>query len=172
MMRKHPFPYALPFVGGIIEREKNGEVEILMQTRWKPDRDKKYSGTFEFPAGVLDKLYESVFEALKREIKEETNLDLLEIIDESKTKVYSPQKDDASFGFRPFCCVQQLKEGKPWIGFIFRCRVKKGVKLAQKNEVKDIRWMSREEVKRLFLETPEKLFALEIAAWEYYFKEL
>ena len=40
-----------PIVSTLIEREHNGETEILVQTRWKPDRDPLYSGTLEIPAG-------------------------------------------------------------------------------------------------------------------------
>jgi hypothetical protein len=43
----------VPIVSAIIEREHNGEKEILVQTRWKPDRDPLYSGTLEIPAGGM-----------------------------------------------------------------------------------------------------------------------
>lgn len=142
-----------------------------MQIRWKPNRDSVYSGTLEFAAGVLDKSYENAYRALEREVKEETGLKLKRIKNDSRTKVYKPQGNDASFGFRPFCCVQQLRSGKPWIGFIFICEVEDGEPIAQKDEVKDIKWMKVSEIKEIFENNPEKLFTLEIAAWEYYFKE-
>lgn len=162
---------AIPFAAGIIQRQNDGEIELLVQTRWKPEHDPKYSGTWEFPAGVLDKSYENVYQALAREIKEETGLRLKSIISDSQTSIFSPQGDDASFGFRPFCCVQQLKAGKPWIGFIFLCEVEDDIPVAQKEEVKDIRWIKRSVLKELFEKSPEKFFTLEIPAWEYYFKE-
>jgi 8-oxo-dGTP pyrophosphatase MutT (NUDIX family) len=163
--------YCIPYVGGIIERRNNDETELLIQTRWKPDRDPIYSGTFEFPAGVLDKPFEDVFEALKREIKEETGLKLKSIKGESKTKIFSPKGNDASFAFRPFCCTQQLKEGKPWIGFIFICEVEEGEIVSQEEEAKDAKWFAKEDLRKIFEETPEKLFTLEIGAWEYYFHD-
>jgi 8-oxo-dGTP pyrophosphatase MutT (NUDIX family) len=165
------FHTCLPFVGAIIERNNNGTTQILIQTRWKPDRDPVYSGTFEFPAGELDKPFENVYEALRREIKEETGLTLKSIKLDSQTKVYTPQNDDASFAFKPFCCVQQLRKGKPWIGFIFLCEVEEGQAIAQDSEVKDIRWVNKEELKKIFDKSPEKMFTLEIAAWEYYFAQ-
>ncbi len=59
-MKKRPrFP--VPIVLAIIEREHEGETEILVQTRWKPDKDPKYSGALEMPAGTLEK-YETVYE--------------------------------------------------------------------------------------------------------------
>ncbi len=122
-MNKKNNKMSIPFVGGIIERNNDGEREVLIQTRWKPNRDPIYSGTLEFPAGVLDRPYENIYKALKREIKEECGLNLKNIKNDSRTKNYSPNKSDKSFGFRPFCCVQQLKDGKPWVGFIFLCEV-------------------------------------------------
>jgi 8-oxo-dGTP diphosphatase len=165
--------YAIPFVGAIIERTlANGDKEILMQTRWKPDRDPIYSGTLEFAAGVFDGEYENVYKALEREIQEETGLQLERIIEDSQTEVYKPQENDGSFGFRPFCCVQQIENGKPWIGFIFRCTVKDGQPKNQESETRDVKWMKIEEIKDIFENSPEKLFTLEIAAWDYYFKEV
>jgi hypothetical protein len=34
-------------VSAIIERERDGEIEVLVQTRWKPSKDPEYSGTLE-----------------------------------------------------------------------------------------------------------------------------
>ena len=49
----------LPIVSALMEREHNGEKEILAQTRWKPQRDPLYSGTLEIPAGGMH-VYENV----------------------------------------------------------------------------------------------------------------
>jgi len=160
-----------PFVGGIIQREKKGEKEVLMQTRWKPDRDPFYSGTLEFPAGILDVGYENIYDALEREILEETGLKLKSIINDNQTQIHSPKKVDGSFGFRPFCCVQQLNKGYPWIGFIFLCEAEEGELKAQEDEVKNVLWMKALEVKEMLENTPEKLFTLEVPAWEYYFSQ-
>jgi 8-oxo-dGTP pyrophosphatase MutT (NUDIX family) len=164
--------YCVPYVGGIIERTHQGKLQLLIQTRWKPGVDPLYSGTFEFAAGTMDVLHENVYETLRREIKEEVGLKLKKIINDSQTKHYSPQKDDESFAFRPFCCTQQLKAGKPWVGFVFRCEVEDETPVAQLEEVKDPVWMDAEKVKALFETSPEKFFTLEIPAWEYYFKEV
>ena len=55
----------IPVVSAIIERQGKDETEILIQTRWKPESDPVYSGTFEIPAGWIDR-YENVFDALKK----------------------------------------------------------------------------------------------------------
>ena len=168
--RNDLFQTALPFTGGIIERTlSNGEVELLLQTRWKPEKDPIYSGTFEFPAGVLDKGYENIYDSLKREIFEETGLRLKSVKNDSQTKKFSTKAGDSSFGFKPFCQVQQLKNGKPWIGSIFICEVEDGVPTSQKSEAKDVKWMNRGDVRKMFEKNPEKFFTLELPAWEYYF---
>lgn len=164
------FKTCLPFVGGIIERvNQKGETELLIQTRWKPDRDPVYSGTLEFPAGLLEKPHEDLYQVLAQEIKEETGLTLKAIKNDSRTKVYRPRANDASFGFRPFCCAQQLKDGKPWVGFIFLCEVEDGEPVTQTDETKNIRWIKKDELKRIFEQTPKKIFTLELGAWDYYF---
>lgn len=160
--------WAVPFVGAIIERENNGKKQILVQTRWKPEYDARYTGTIEIPAGALDNGYTDVLKMLSTEIKEETGLELREVKNLSKTKQFSSD-DDASFGFRPFCCVQQLKNGRPWIGFIFLCEVEDGELVAQANEVRDVRWMDVSELQKIFINSPEKIFTLELPAFEYYF---
>lgn len=170
---KEPKPYklAIPYVGAIVERENNGVKEVLLSTRWKPHADPVYSGTFEFPAGVLDKPYESVYDTVAREIEEEVGLTLKAIKGEDKTKVYSPKGSDEIIAFRPFCCTQQLKDGKPWVGFVFIAEVEDGEPKAQLSETKDAKWVAADEVKRLVENSPEQFFGLELPAWEYYLKQ-
>ena len=43
-------------VSVIVERERDGFFEILLQTRWKPERDPVYSGALEIPAGGIHAL--------------------------------------------------------------------------------------------------------------------
>jgi len=162
---------AVPYCGAIVERVENGKKQVLLQTRWKPERDPVYSGTLEFPAGVLDHPYESVYQEVAREVFEETGLKIKEIRGDSRTKTYTTGRDDASMAFRPFCCTQQLKNGLPWIGFVFVCEVEPGQPVAQADEVRDVQWVDIDDVRELFEKTPEKFFSLELPAWEYYFKE-
>lgn len=163
--------YCIPFVGAIIERKNNdGQIELLIQTRMQAGVKSIYNGTLEFAAGGLDKLYENVYEALAREIKEETGTDLIEVIDDSQTAPVSLQNSDSVFGFRPYVCVQQLAEGRPWVGFIFRCRVS-GTPQAQESETRDVHWVLAKDFYKIYRDTPEKIFSLEYPAWQYYFKE-
>ena len=157
----------IPVISAIIERNHNSETEILVQTRWKPERDTEYSGTLEIPAGWIDR-YENVYDAVHREVLEETGLKILEIYPNVKTKTHSP-KNDGSFAFQPFCCQQQIKGGKPWIGFVFICKVEDKEPIAQQEECKDIKWIKKSELKEIFEKSPEKIFTLQLGVLDYYF---
>lgn len=162
----------IPFVGTIIEKKDGNDIKLLIQTRWNTKYKSIYNGTFEFVAGVLDKPYESVYEAITREVKEETGLTVKHFIDLNKTEAYSPNKTDLSIGFKPYCCTQQLKDGRPWVGFIFRCEVEHGEPISQPGETKDVHWINAKKLFYVYKNNPDKLFTLEIPAWEYYFKDL
>ena len=138
---------SIPVVTAIIERKHNNETEILTQIRWKPERDPQYSGTLEFPAGWIER-YENIFDTIKREVLEETGLNINKIQPDIKTPIYSPN-NDGSFAFVPFCCHQQIKGGRPWIGFVFICEVEDKESIPNSEECKDIRWIKRSELKKL-----------------------
>ena len=144
-----PYELAIPYVGAIIERDNNGEKEVLLSTRWHAYGDPLYKGTLEFPAGALDKPYENIYDTVAREIKEEVGLILKAIKGDDKTKIYSPKRSDEIIAFRPFCCTQQLKDGKPWIGFVFIAEVEDGEPKTQLSENKDAKWVAVAEVERL-----------------------
>lgn len=164
--------YAVPFAAAIIERTHNGVRQVLIGVRNHTHTESIYNGTLEFVAGTLDKIYENIYDTLSREVFEETGLQLSKIINDSQTKPVSPQKIDTVFGFRPFCCTQQLKEGRPLIGIIFRCEVKPGKLISQDGENKDLQWMDVRDFKSIFISNPEKIFSVEYPAWQYYFDEI
>jgi len=169
---ERPATMSLPFCGAIIERQHNGEREVLVQERWNVNADRIYAGTLEFTAGKLDHPFEDVHDAIAREIKEETGLTLKTIKHDQRTPAMSTGRDDQIIGFRPFCCVQQLQNAKPWVGFIFICEVEPGEPQAQVSESKNAQWMKVSELQKLYDKTPDKLFGLELPAWKYYFDEL
>lgn len=161
---------ALPFVAAIIERKKEGNTEVLIQKRWRPNAEWNYHNTIEIPAGVLDRGYESVLYTLKREVKEETGLDVTEVVNLETSQFYSP-KDDKSFAFRPFACSQQLKGGLPWVGFAFICRVKDDQELQnQEGETRDVHWIKKSELKKLFETDQKQFFTLHLGTLELYLK--
>jgi len=153
-------------VSAIIERNRNGITEVLIQTRWKPDRDPCYSGLIEIPAGSV-KHYENVYHAVTREVWEETGLKVIRFIPDIRTPVFSNQEDDC-FAFVPFCCQQQLKGGWPRVGFVFRCEVEDQEPVAAPGEVKDIRWISRSDLKKIITNTPQQVFTIQLGVLKYY----
>jgi 8-oxo-dGTP pyrophosphatase MutT (NUDIX family) len=158
----------IPVISAIIERKHHGVTELLIQTRWKPKRDPQYSGTLEIPAGWIDR-YETVYDAVRREVFEETGLKVVNIFPDTKTKIHAI-KNDGSFAFLPFCCQQQIKGGKPWIGFVFICTVEDKEPKAQQEECRDVHWIKKSELKKIFEKTPEKIFTLQLGVLDYYFK--
>jgi 8-oxo-dGTP diphosphatase len=154
------------FVSAIVERERDGEREVLVQTRWKPDADPVYSGTLEIPAGGIH-AYEDVYAALAREVLEETGLRVTGVYPDVRTPTYAP-RSDGCFAFVPFCCAQQLAGGIPRLGFVFVCRVADGEPTPQPGEVREIRWMKASELRTILRETPERIFTLQLGALDYY----
>ena len=86
-------------VSAILFKKQGNEIKIFTQTRWKPKSSPTYSGMIEIPAGGIDS-YENVYDALKREIKEETNLDIIRIIDDFRGDVVNPRENDKEFVFK------------------------------------------------------------------------
>lgn len=170
--QKAAFPYPVPIVSAIIERQQEKFTEVLVQIRWKPDVDPIYSGMFEIPAGGIN-LYENVYDALKREVFEETGLIVTSFKPNVRTNLHSQNGDDV-FAFVPFCCQQQLS-GKARIGFVFICSVENSDPIPAPDEVKEISWMKISELRKLLEESPEQIFTFQLPVLEFYlsqYKEL
>jgi len=153
-------------VSVIVEREHDGDVEVLIQTRWKPDRDPVYSGTLEIPAGGI-KSYENIYDAAKREVWEETGLHVTSFYPDIRTRTYAPRDDDC-FAFVPFCCQQQLKGDTPRIGIVFICRVEDAEPRPGSGEVREVFWMKRSELQELVERHPERVFTLQLPVLDFY----
>lgn len=158
----------IPVVSALLLKKKDNELRVFIQTRWKPKVSPAYSGMLEIPAGAIDS-YENVYDALKREIKEETNLDVIRIINDYHGDVLKPNKHDKAFVFKPFICQQVLQtdNGLPWIGFVFLCEVKGDVRINTK-EAKDPKWLSIQELKRKIEKFPETIFPLQLPVLKYF----
>ena len=162
------FPFPVPTVSAIIERQRGQTTEVLVQVRWKPEKDPVYSGTFEIPAGGIE-LYESVYDALAREVFEETGLRVTGFRPDVRTKTYSHKGDDV-FAFVPFCCQQQLS-GRAKVGFVFVCTVAGTDPVPGRDEVKEIMWMETSALRRLIEESPERIFTFQLPVLEFYLSQ-
>lgn len=159
-------------ISAILFKKQEGELKIFLQTRWKPKISPTYSSMFEIPAGGIDP-YENVYDALKREIKEETNLDIVKIIGDYHGDIVNPRKNDKAFVFKPFICQQALEtnNGLPWIGFVFLCEVEGEVKV-NKNEAKNPIWASIKDLKDIVENHHKNIFPLQLPVLKYFLENI
>jgi len=153
-------------VSVIVERERDGDTEVLLQTRWKPERDPVYSGVLEIPAGGI-KAYENIYAAARREVWEETGLRVTGFYPDVHTPTYARQDDDC-FAFMPFCCQQQLKGGIPRIGVVFICRVEEAEAAPKPGEAREAFWVTVEALRDIVERQPERIFTLQVPVLNYY----
>ncbi|MCX6702747.1 MAG: NUDIX domain-containing protein [Candidatus Wolfebacteria bacterium] len=151
----------------IIKKDEDG-IKIFTQARWKPESSPTYSGMIEIPAGGIDS-YENVYDALKREIKEECSLDIVRIINDYQGPITQIREKDKFFAFKPFICQQALEtdEGLPWVGFVFLCEAKGDVRL-NPHEAKDPAWLSLNELADIVHNKPDTIFPLQLPVLQYF----
>ena len=150
--------FSIPGAGGIIVKEINGVKNILTQIRIKPDAPCE-NGLIEIPAGK-NLAFESIFDTLKREIKEETGLDIIEILGENLSTIYEGSSYKV-MNFMPFSCSQNLVGDYPVIVFVFICKVK-GELLPFSDEAQKYKWTSIAELKQIIANAPQSLYPMHV----------
>lgn len=155
-------------VSAIIQKQTSEGKFILIQTRWKKTVSPLYSGLLEIPAGCIDD-HETVYQALTREVKEETGLKVEKIINDYQSEINTVLNGEKSFVFQPAVCQQvfQTQDTCSWIGFVFICEVS-GEKLLHSNEAKDIHWVKISTLKTMLKEQPNSFFPIQLAALKWY----
>ena len=156
--------FTVPCVAAIIEKIVNNEKYILIQTRQKED-GAETNGMLEVPAGKIRK-YENIFEALRREVKEETGLSITKILGEDN-QISNFIKGNEVISYTPYCVTQNLSGAYSIILNTFLCEAE-GELLTETNESQNIHWMKIEELKKIFKNNPEKIFLLHINALQKY----
>ncbi len=154
-------------VSAIIERFHDGEWEALLQTRWKPEEDAKYSRLLEIPGWRME-YGEDVYTALMREVKKECGLNIESIKSGMDIKTEG-KYGKANVAFVPFCGEQFL--GSNYIGFVFVCTAKG--QLTQKGiyDAKEPRWVKLSEVKKTLSLELEKVYPYHLRALKYYVEQ-
>ncbi len=137
--------FAIPGAGALIISDINGETCILTQIRSKPDAPSE-EGLFEIPAGKI-RAFENIFDTIKREVKEETGLEVIEIAGENLSTIYEGNSYKV-LNFKPFSCSQNLSGTYPIMVFVFICKVE-GTLLPRSDEARNYKWLSINDVKRL-----------------------
>jgi len=149
----------------IIEKHIGDQIEIVVQNRVKPNEPI----TIELPGGRIER-FESLTEALKREVKEETGLDVTEIEGEQLRIVTKGQLFDVEC-VKPFAAFQTLKGPVDSLGYYFRCKAE-GVLLTSGDQTSGIRWINVKDLYNLVEKDPQKFSDVDLAGIKYYLKQL
>ena len=126
--------FAIPCVAAIIEKIINNEKYILIQTRQK-ENGAETNGMLEVPAGKIRE-YENIFEALRREVREETGLTITKILGEDK-KISNLIKGNEAMSYTPYVITQNLSGAYSIILNTFLCEAE-GKLLIETNESQNI----------------------------------
>lgn len=147
-----------------IEREGKQGTELVVQTRLKPGEE-----SLELPGGRIE-LYESIHQALIREVKEETGLTISYIEGASKridTRGINPDFEVECV--EPFCVYQTLNGPVDSIGMYFICRAE-GKLLHQGDETKGAVWKTVQSLRAMMEQNPLQFSNVDRAGLKYYLK--
>jgi 8-oxo-dGTP diphosphatase len=136
-------------VRAIIERESPAGVEIVLQTRDKPHEGGR---SLELPGGRVEP-FESLAEALRREVQEETGLALTHI-EGLDTRVQTAAPDSNVECLRPFAVYQTTRGPVDSMGVYFRCRAE-GQPLAVGHDTQNVQWVPVRQVEAWLAAGPE-----------------
>lgn len=155
--------FAKPAAGGIIERNVDGEVFILLQERYKGNG--RENGLIEIPAGKIRE-FENIYDCLRREIFEETGLEVTDIQGE-KEAVITDSKDYKVLNYTPFACAQNIEGEYPIMVQVFICRAG-GKELKESNESRNIRWVSLNDLRNMLREDEDSFYPMHISTLKKY----
>lgn len=150
--------FCIPCVGAIIERTVGGERCVLVQTRQK-EGGGDTNGKLEVVGGKIRE-YEEIFEALRREVWEETGLRLTAIRGEDGKTVNALHGATVQ-SFEPFCITQNLSGAYAILLLTFLCEAE-GEPLAQTDEATNIRWMPVTQLRDSVWNHPEDWFFMHV----------
>lgn len=134
----------------IIEHDMDDLAMILIQIRNKPYEGGKW---LELPGGRVEE-FESLVNALKREVKEETGLEITHI-EGLNTRLETGSTDANVECLTPFAVYQTLQGPVDSMGVYFLCRAA-GQLLTTGDETEDIQWMPVKQVVQWMKTSPEK----------------
>ncbi len=154
-----------PAAGGIIEKEVDGEVYILMQERYKGNVQE--NGWLEIPAGKIRE-FENIYDCLRREIFEETGLTVTYIQGEEEA-VITEHKGYKVLNYTPFSCSQNVDGEYPIMVQVFICRAS-GKELDESNESRNIRWVSINDLRDMLRDNEDSFYPMHISTLKKYLK--
>jgi len=148
----------------IVEKQAVNGTMILIQTRNKPYEGRK---CLELPGGRVEE-FESLINALRREIREETGLEVT-FINGEDTRLETGSTDGNVECLHPFAVYQTLKGPVDSMGIYFLCQAE-GELLAVGDETEEIQWMPVEQVGQWVKMDPEKFDWVDRAGLMFYLR--
>lgn len=158
--------FAKPGAGGIIVKTEDRVEYILIQDRFKENAPLE-DGLIEIPAGKIRE-FENIYDCLRREIREETGLEVTEIEGEDEA-VFVESNGYRVINYVPFSCSQNLLGAYPIMVDTFICRVK-GKELIASDESKNMRWITILELGDMLDKHQEKFYPMHVTTLKKYIK--
>jgi len=134
----------------------------MVQERYKP-----YEGhtLIELPGGRVEE-FESLVAALRREVREETGLEL-SAIEGQETRIETNGMDANVECIRPFAAYQTLRGPVDSLGLYFLCTAE-GQLLERGDETRNLRWMPVSDLAWLMDNAPEQISFVDRAGLSFY----
>lgn len=159
--------FAIPGVGGLIRRIRDGEEFLLVQERCKADAPDE-TGLIEIPAGKV-RAFECVYDTLRREVLEETGYRVVRIEGESEGTVVRQHGYNVIHS-TPYACSQNLSGSYPIMVLVFVCEVD-GTPLAASDEARNIRWVRLEDLAQRLQDDPQAFYPMHLDTLKRYCRE-
>jgi len=150
----------------IIERNGHNDVEILVQMRNKPHEGSK---CIELPGGRFEE-FESLVDALRREVREETGLEL-SFIEGLDTRIETNRANTNVECIRPFAVYQTLYGPVDSMGIYFRCRAE-GQLLEMGDDTERPHWITVSEIERQMNDDPNQFSFIDLSGLAFYLKQM
>jgi 8-oxo-dGTP pyrophosphatase MutT (NUDIX family) len=149
----------------IIEREGASGPEIVVQVRDKPHEGGR---PVELPGGRVEE-YESLVDALRREVQEETGLTVTSV-EGLETRIIAEGRDTRVECLRPFAVYQTISGPVDSMGVYFCCRGE-GTLLARGEDAEGARWVPVQEVAQWMEAEWERFSWVDRAGLRFYLDE-